>query len=149
VNNPPRGQKSLLGAKFTPRGKLYSWGPSDVVKTGLSFVAFIFCRRRCSDNNFLRFWPTFGEKLAFFHQINVTICILQNLAAFRTKKSIFSLFLWRKFFKKSVSGAGAPPDALLSDVCPRRLEHQESSGSHSSQSHGNSDARKFVKSYLP
>jgi hypothetical protein len=31
LNNLPRGQSSLLGAKFTPRGKLHPWRPNYVV----------------------------------------------------------------------------------------------------------------------
>jgi hypothetical protein len=32
VNIPPRGQRSPPGAKFTPRGKLHTWGLTHVVK---------------------------------------------------------------------------------------------------------------------
>jgi hypothetical protein len=35
VNIPPRRQGSPLGAKFTPRGKLYPWGQTILQKTGL------------------------------------------------------------------------------------------------------------------
>jgi hypothetical protein len=32
MNNIPRGQSQPLGAKFTPRGKLHSWWPTNFGK---------------------------------------------------------------------------------------------------------------------
>jgi hypothetical protein len=37
---------------------------------------------RCYDHNFRRFFPIFGEKLAFFSKTNVMIRMLHNLALF-------------------------------------------------------------------
>jgi hypothetical protein len=36
VNIPPRGQISLLGAKFTPRGEVLPWGPGVKLRMALS-----------------------------------------------------------------------------------------------------------------
>jgi hypothetical protein len=35
VNIPPRGQISPLGAKFTPRGEVYPWGPGVKLRMAL------------------------------------------------------------------------------------------------------------------
>jgi hypothetical protein len=37
---------------------------------------------RCYDHNFLRFFPIFGEKMAFFLNTNVMIKLFSSLALF-------------------------------------------------------------------
>jgi hypothetical protein len=40
VNIPRRGQISPLGAKFTPRGEVYTWGPVVKLRMALSLGKF-------------------------------------------------------------------------------------------------------------
>jgi hypothetical protein len=58
-------------------------------------------RGRCYDHNFLRFFPIFCEKLAFFSKTNVMINFFSyNLTLLWVKNAnFFAIFFRRKYFK--------------------------------------------------
>jgi hypothetical protein len=55
-------------------------------------------RGRCYDHNFLRFFPIFGENMAFFFNTNIMINFFQNLALFCVKNANF----FAKFFGENI-----------------------------------------------
>jgi hypothetical protein len=72
-------------------------------------------RGRCYDHNFLRFFPIFGEKLAFFFNTNVMINFFQNLALFRVKNAnFFAKFFGENILKIITSVPG---------ICPRNKQN--------------------------
>jgi hypothetical protein len=75
----------VFAAKFYPR---LTWG-------------------RCYDHNFLRFFPIFGEKLAFFLYTNVMINFFQNLALFWVKNANFFAKCFGEKIKKIITSVPA------------------------------------------
>jgi hypothetical protein len=80
-------KKSPRGRNFKSVCVTVGWG-DECYKTHTQWT-FRVTRGRCYDHNFRRFFPIFGEKLAFILNTNVMINFFQNLALCWVKNANF------------------------------------------------------------